>query len=57
MSKNREVILPLTAAGIQCLILVQFKKDVDKLERVQKRALIIIKGLENMPFSDKELKG
>lgn len=37
---------------------LQFKKEVDKSEKVQKRAVSMIKGLHNMPYRHrlKELK-
>ena len=31
----------------------EFKKDVDRLERVQRRAMEMIKGLENLPCEER----
>ena len=31
----------------------QFKKDVEKLERVQRRAMCMIRGQENRPYDDR----
>lgn len=59
-SRNADVIILLHLALVRlhmeyCVQLwcQQFKKDVDGVERVQRRIMKMIKGLENMPCKEK----